>query len=70
MALGEVFLLEIVYQKVVEGMRGLGCAREIGKLVTGQGTPALVIDRVWRGAIDILQVMDRSSRQSSDERAF
>jgi len=52
--LDEIFLLQIVYLPVVEGMRGFGYAREFGKLVTGQGTPALVIERVWRGAIDIV----------------
>ena len=50
-ALVEIFLLQIVYQPVVEGMRSFGCAREFGKLVTGQGTPALVIERVWRGQL-------------------
>jgi len=31
-----------------------GCVREFGKFVAGQGTPALAIEKVWRGAIDIL----------------
>jgi len=53
-ALDEIFLLQIIYQAVVNGIRGFGCAREFGKLLTGQGTPVLVIGRVWRGAIDIL----------------
>jgi len=50
-ALDEIFLLQIVYQLVVEGMRGFGCARKFGKLLTGQGTAALVNERVWRGAM-------------------
>jgi len=53
-ALDEIFLLQIGHQTIVEGMRGFGCAREFGKIVAGQGTPALVIERVWRGAVDIL----------------
>jgi len=53
-ALEESFLLQIVHQPIVEGMSSLSCARVFGKSVAGQGTPLLVIERVWRGAIDIL----------------
>jgi len=53
-ALDEILLLKIVHQPIVEGMRGFVCARVFGKSVAGQGTPVLVIERVWRGAIDIL----------------
>jgi len=53
-ALDEIFLLQIIHQTIVEGMRGFGCAREFSKLVAGQGTPALVSERVGRGATDIL----------------
>jgi len=49
-----IFLLQIVHQPIVEGMRGFNCASEFGKLVAGQGTPAVVFEGVWRGAIDIL----------------
>jgi len=69
-ALDDIFLLQIVHQPIVKGMRGFGCAREFGNLVTGQSTPALVIERVWRGTIYILYVMDRTSSQSNEERTF
>ena len=57
-------------QTIVEGIRGFGCTRVFGKSVTGQGTPLLVIERVWRWAIVILQVMDRPASLSGEERAF
>jgi len=50
-ALDEIILLQIVHQLAVEGLRGFGCAREFGILVTWQGTQALVIERVWRGQL-------------------
>jgi len=53
-ALDEIILLQIVYQPIVDGMRGFCCARVFGKSVAGQGTLVLVIERVWRWAIDIL----------------
>jgi len=59
-----MFLLQIVHQTTVERMRGFGCASKFGKLVAGQGTPALVIERVVRRVIDILLFMDRRSSQS------
>ena len=49
-ALGEILLLQMVHQPIVEGMRGFCCAREFGKLVAGQGKTAFVIERVgWGG---------------------
>jgi len=53
-AFEEIFLLQIIHQTILEGMRGFVCAREFGKLVAGQDTPAFVIERVGRRAIDIL----------------
>jgi len=50
-ALDEIFLLQIVHQPIVEGMRYFGCARVFGKSVAEQGTPVLVIERVWRGQL-------------------
>jgi len=69
-ALDKILLLQIVHQLGVRRMDGLGCENEIGKLVAGQGTPAVVIERFGLGAIDILKVMDRSYRHSCKERAF
>jgi len=60
-ALDEIFLLQIVHQQFVEGMRGFGCAREFGKRVAWQGTTVFVIERAGRGAFEILYVMDRPS---------
>jgi len=51
-------------------MLGFDCASEFGNFVLGQGKPAVVIEGVWREAIDILLVMERSSHQSCEERAF
>jgi len=50
-ALDEIFLLQIVLQPIVDGISDFGCAREFGKLVAGQGTPAFVIERVGRGQL-------------------
>jgi len=52
-ALDILFLLQIVHQLIVEGMRGLGCARKCGKLVAWQCTPAFVIERDGWGALEI-----------------
>jgi len=69
-ALDQIFLLQIVLQPIVKGMRGSGCSREFGKLVAGQGAPAFVFERVGQGAIEILYVMDRTSSHSCEECAF
>ena len=69
-SLDEIFLFQIVHQPNVEGMRGFGCAREFGKHVAGQGTLAFVIERVGRGAIEILYVMDRPSSHAGEECVF
>jgi len=53
-ALEVIFLMQIVHQPIIEGMRRFGCPSEFGKLVAGQGKPAVVMEGVWRGAIDIL----------------
>jgi len=50
-ALDEIFLLRIVYQPIVERIRGFVCEREFGKLVAGQGSQALVIESVGRGQL-------------------
>ena len=52
--IGKIFLLQIVHQTILERMCGFICASEFGKLVAGQGTLALVIERVGRKAVDIL----------------
>jgi len=50
-ALYETFLRQIIYQPIVEGMSGFGCARGFGKLMAGQGTLAFVIERVGGGQL-------------------
>jgi len=52
-AVDEIFFLYVIQQPIVGRMCGVVCASESGKLVAGQGTPALVIERVERRAIDI-----------------
>ena len=53
-ALEEIFLLQIVHQPIIVGMRGFCCARIFGKSVAGQDTLVLVIESVWWWSIDIL----------------
>jgi len=48
-------------------MRGFGCARESGKLVTWHCTPLVVIEREGCVEMEVLGVMDRTSRQSCEE---
>jgi len=50
-ALDEMFLLQIVHQAVVERKHGFGCGSELGKLVAGRDTPAVVIEKFGQGAI-------------------
>jgi len=53
-ALDILFVSQIVHQPIVEAMRGFGCARESGKLVAWQCTPAFVIERDGWRALEIL----------------
>ena len=53
-ALDKLFLLRIVQQTIVEGMRRFGFARDCGRLVAWQCTPAFVIERDGWGEIEIL----------------
>jgi len=53
-ALEEIILLQILHHTIVEKMSGFICRSEFGKLVAGQGTPAVEIEGVGDGAIHIL----------------
>jgi len=53
-AIDEIFLLKVVQQPIVDGMRGFVAQEYLGILSHGKGTSVLVIERVWRGTIDIL----------------
>jgi len=69
-ALDVLFLLKIVHQPIVEGMRGFGCASKFEKIVTWPYTPTFVIEREGWGPGEFFQFMDRPSRQSGEECEF
>ena len=62
-ALDIIFYLQIVHQPVINGVRRFGRSSKFGELVTWQGTPVFVIEKFGCLAIDILLVMDRTSRE-------
>jgi hypothetical protein len=58
-----MFCLLMVHQPIIKEERRFGRASKLRELVAWQGTPVFLIESVGWKEIDILWVMDRTSRE-------
>ena len=64
------FRLQVEHQRIVEGMRGFGCAIDVPKFVIRQVAPAFMIEGCRMRIVDILQVKNRATRQFGEKVPF